>query len=477
MPSDKFISLCSTEQVLNPYIYVVYDNADITSKVLNISQIEKDDTITSKNLVIEVENIDNEFDTFLSDDEALTKKLEIYLTFVGYTKYEANTISFHDNSPDNDTIEDSANGLGNFQVGQIITISGSGMNDGSYIITKVEDDCLTLHAIDELSDESAGSDIIIESELQALWMGYVEKAIEDINTGIISLYTKSVLSTAFQKEVIDADQLPPLDIVRYNYLALDLSRVNEKIISDIMWEILTIYGGLDDTQSSSNTDIDYDSFTAWATAVDNGGYDIYDIGVICHGETVGNVITKLALLTESQIWVGGDGKIKFKASTQTISGQTYTTSKLLSVEWDVSLDGRVNSQWVAWGYNLAYDSWQSGASGMYYDSRPYGPTDEKYIYQTEIEQDRMAFHNSTNSAGNWVDEKFLITAPPIRRFHIKTQLLGFIEDIGNEIILSGLYVTPPYDSIELHIEKILLNINDFTADIFGYYIWGIGELT
>ncbi len=37
--------------------------------------------------------------------------------------------------------------------------------------------------------------------------------------------------------------------------------------AQLVWDILTIYGGLDNTASSANTDIDYDAWSDWNTAM------------------------------------------------------------------------------------------------------------------------------------------------------------------------------------------------------------------
>jgi len=73
--------------------------------------------------------------------------------------YTAATISFNDSDPD--TIDDSANGLGNFQVGQTITVSGSTSNDGVYVISTAAAGQIVLQAADALTAEVSGDTVTI----------------------------------------------------------------------------------------------------------------------------------------------------------------------------------------------------------------------------------------------------------------------------------------------------------------------------
>lgn len=71
----------------------------------------------------------------------------------------ATTISFADSNPD--TINDSGSGLGVFATGQVIEVSGSTSNDGTYTIASVAAGSLTLDAGDSLTVESAGASVTI----------------------------------------------------------------------------------------------------------------------------------------------------------------------------------------------------------------------------------------------------------------------------------------------------------------------------
>lgn len=77
--------------------------------------------------------------------------------------YTAATIAFNENTPSADTITDSGNGFltAGFEVGDVITIAGSGSNDGVYTIKTVTAGTITVAETDDLATEAAGASVTI----------------------------------------------------------------------------------------------------------------------------------------------------------------------------------------------------------------------------------------------------------------------------------------------------------------------------
>ncbi len=73
--------------------------------------------------------------------------------------YTASTIAFNNANPD--TITDTANGLGLFQAGQTIVVSGSTSNNGVYVVNTAVAGTLTLQTADSLTAEIAGDSVTI----------------------------------------------------------------------------------------------------------------------------------------------------------------------------------------------------------------------------------------------------------------------------------------------------------------------------
>jgi len=468
MASNSFIAMCGTSGA-KPRLYFEYASSNYSTFVKSISPLERANELASQYVTIELNNTEGTFDDFLTVHTELAQKAVVKWGFGNYVnRAGATTISFHENTPNADTIEDSAelfldNG---FEAGAVIRVDddvGVGINDGNYTCASVTEGVITLIATDDLANEAAGDATTIQSELLNLFTGYVEKVIHDCKTGIMTITIRDRLSQCLEKQVISDDQETE---VKYNWFdAFTLNRQDAKTVSNLVWEILTTYGDLDDTASTANTDIDYDSWVAWGVAVDGGTYSIFDLGMVANGETVATVLDNIKRLTESMIWQGSDGKLKFLSSYQTVVGQSLTTADIINATWQVSLEGRINIIWVKSKYLPELDYFYNQD---WYDVDAYGPTTEPYIYQTEWESDRCVFHNSGSgsSAQYYTQEKLARTAPPIRIWMLESHLLGFVVDVGDTIILSGLYSDP-----EIIVTNVRMDIMNCTSTIIGYQKW------
>jgi len=78
--------------------------------------------------------------------------------------------------------------------------------------------------------------------------------------------------------------------------------------ADLAWSILTVYGGLDSTADASNADIDYSIWAAYKADCTSEGLSLK---ARFTGQTVGAALDLLKELTNSDIFVAGDGKIRF----------------------------------------------------------------------------------------------------------------------------------------------------------------------
>jgi uncharacterized membrane protein len=76
-----------------------------------------------------------------------------------YATYTASTISFHENTPSADTIEDSASGFltAGFVVGMTVTITDTASNNKNVTIAALTASVITLLSTDDLTDEAEGS--------------------------------------------------------------------------------------------------------------------------------------------------------------------------------------------------------------------------------------------------------------------------------------------------------------------------------
>jgi len=96
--------------------------------------------------------------------------------------YTSDKISFHENTPSADTIEDSDGLLRQkgLMPGMSLTISGSSLNDKTVTLDTVTDAVATLIAGDDLTDESEGASVTLTSaSMGAQIMGFRNIALDD----------------------------------------------------------------------------------------------------------------------------------------------------------------------------------------------------------------------------------------------------------------------------------------------------------
>jgi len=121
-------------------------------------------------------------------------------------------------------------------------------------------------------------------------------------------------------------------------------------VPTMVWDLLTNYAEFDYAHSTDNNDIDYTSFLAWEANMNGGGIP-YSLRTFLTGQTVGNILKRIADLTNSIFWDNGDGKIQFASATvYTVGSVPITKEYVLSRVYNCDLNGMVND--IRCYYNL-----------------------------------------------------------------------------------------------------------------------------
>ena len=477
MPSVVFITQLRANSN-KPVIQFKHNGSDKSAFLQSVSEIKRDMNLTPGYCTVTVDNSGGDFDDFLFTHDYLTKKAEIIFGLGGFSiMANKTTLSFHDNGALADTIEDSGAGLimGGIKAGMVIAVTGSTSNNVSVVVDSVTATVMTL-AHNVLTEEIAGDSVTLTPESIPLITGYVSGANYDYDTKSMTLTISDRLSLALETTLqgIAGGVVSPYWVNFYE--PTNTTKSYAQVVSVIVWNILTGYAKFDDTGGSGNTDIDSVTYASWAVDVDNGGYAIYDIGVVSSSEAVGAILLKIAQMTESVFWIGGDGKLKFAMDSPL--GYDSFENEILSVDIDVSMADRVNYISTRWGYHPEDDTWESDHDGVAENLVEHGPLTEPYHYSTEIIEDRSVFHNTSASAHRYNAARLARTGAPPRYFTIRTQLLGFAEDIRNKITLLNLFDAGAnsYDDFEIQIMEITFIPESWETIIKGQFIWGAGEL-
>lgn len=134
------------------------------------------------------------------------------------------------------------------------------------------------------------------------WLDILTGWADDPNflAAMLNLAIRDKFAGLLEKE-LGSDEAP------LNYYSLSYNP------ADLTWDILTTQGGLDSTTSTANTDIDYSSWSAWKTDCATANLSLE---AEFTGQSIREALELIRDLTNSDIYVGGDGKLKFFRFTQ-----------------------------------------------------------------------------------------------------------------------------------------------------------------
>ncbi len=120
--------------------------------------------------------------------------------------------------------------------------------------------------------------------------------------------------------------------------------------ADIVWTILTEYGGLDDTTGAGNLDIDYTSYMAWNVYCSD-----FEFRAKFTGQTIRNILDLIADLTAAFISFDMDGRICFAPAFDLVSYEA-TVSNCKRIDGHIVNEARIPL--IAYNYSWANDSWE-----------------------------------------------------------------------------------------------------------------------
>lgn len=148
-------------------------------------------------------------------------------------KRRAVTIAFNENTPDADTITDSASGflVAGFQPGDQITVSGSVSNDGTYVIASVTAGTITLLDRNDLTTEAAGATVKITAPKTVPDGVSVNIKAEKANAGDITIGYSSAtaLNTGTGWTSLDANESIGVQVENINNIWLDATQSGEGV--------------------------------------------------------------------------------------------------------------------------------------------------------------------------------------------------------------------------------------------------------
>jgi len=203
--------------------------------------------------------------------------------------------------------------------------------------------------------------------------------------------------------------------------------IGSTIPSDIAWTLCTCYGGLSNVASTSNPDIEYDDFLAWA---EQFSADSVLMTANYQGMKITKGLTKLAAMTDSAIWIEGDGKLRFKRFSEADSLDiTFTHDEYTHLQIDVESLRVVNKQYVGINYAVESDYWQHTILDQNTSSV------NTFGAHENILRDESVWYVDSGAAINLAQRKTMLLEHPPKKFELGASLFGLNRQIGETIRL------------------------------------------
>jgi len=200
--------------------------------------------------------------------------------------------------------------------------------------------------------------------------------------------------------------------------------------ADLVWAILTTYGGIDSTASTANVDIDYTQWSAWKT--DCTALD-FSLEANCTGETIGELIHEIAYLTASFIYVDGTGKFTFyrllpnpTEAIYEIDSSKYLMGRKLVIERDRS--DLVNDVTCYYDLNVGADTWADSVDAEDTDSQ-----DENWGTVAKIHEEKVVWHATEASAQEFCNRQIDVYSYPLELVTFTMPLSGADRVVGERL--------------------------------------------
>ena len=248
----------------------------------------------------------------------------------------------------------------------------------------------------------------------------------------------------------------PVSFVGSNYLP-----------SDIAWWAITSYGGYDTTADSSNTDINYSTFAAWADVFSG---DAVFVEAEFKGLKVAEALRKIARYTESSIFID-DNKLSFHRFSIADSFSTaFNNEDIADLSYSYDKSDMINKQYVFLDYDV-----NSKFHKVTVHASDSGSVNS-YGLREAVEKDNSLWYVGSLSGINSAERKIFVSGVPNDSVIAKSGLQGFPVTIGNTLTVVDSFfgITDSYRVMgtkfnmdtgrsELNIDKTQL-VNAFILD-------------
>lgn len=227
----------------------------------------------------------------------------------------------------------------------------------------------------------------------------------------------------------------PVDYSGSNYLG-----------SDLAWYLCTSHGGLSAVESTSNPDIDYNSFLTWAEVF---SADQIRFRALFDGQTPTEGLRKIARQSNSSIYVQA-GKLVFKrVGVADEVTDNYTASELIGTQLSFKTDDIINRQLISGNYSQTSGHLFTVTVANSTSVNSFGPRED-------LLKDSNVWFVDSGSAINQAQRLIILNSEPDDELRAASGMRGWIRSVGETI-----NITDDFHGIS---ENYLIRGIDFDLD-------------
>lgn len=279
-----------------------------------------------------------------------------------------------------------------------------------------------------------------DPETMPLFAGTVEKV--NYHDADVTLYLRDKMAPMLQNTIETAERPFQVD---YD---------NAMNPADLAWAVLTDYGDLSDLATTGNPDIDYLSWSNWKT---NCSSKSYSLCARFTGHEVRSALSLIAELTNSMIWIAGDGRFHFAPPYGSSECDTFTKSNCHHIDLEVTIEDLCNDLYCF------YELLENGTWKNFY--RQYDNTSiSKWGRREIIQRGTYVWHNDQYSAQSFVEDYLDLYDTPVQYLYIHSMMHGFLAEIGDEGVATEPLKNISADDIRI-IEIRSINLRDGTVEL------------
>ncbi len=204
----------------------------------------------------------------------------------------------------------------------------------------------------------------------------------------------------------------PVEFVGSNYLP-----------SDIAWWLCTSFGGLSAVESTSNVDIDFESFSEWANVFSE---DSVFVQARYEGKKVNEALRSLGRYTGSTISVENN-KLTFNRFTAISSENTNLDTEIKAVSLLVDDSIIMNRFHTFADYDVSSDVWNMDVLAENSISV------ESYGLRELVEKDKTIWYADSVSALNFSQRMISTNGIPFDQYEIEIPLVALSRQLGESI--------------------------------------------